>query len=252
MTESEVHALKVFVERAIRPVRAEACTKLRMREEFYAHACDVYESELGYGATPQIALEQTIARLGDPAGLTQDYQSAVPWHERLSYWIGTRYQRKVGESRVHFAVRTTIDYVILLGLLLGLALLLKIDQLTDWNNEGQVMLRMTVGLWVVCLINAFVFSLLGCAMRDQFSREPRLVPRAIRLLPSMVIAGLMVVVTGWGLTYAVSSDPAAAWRVLRFWIPLVILVPPGCVIVAWLTEIECRRVREWLSLDITD
>jgi hypothetical protein len=68
----------------------------------------------------------------------------------------------------------------------------------------------------------------------------------------MVIAGLMVVVTGWGLTYAVSSDPAAAWRVLRFWIPLVILVPPGCVIVAWLTEIECRRVREWLSLDITD
>jgi hypothetical protein len=252
VTESESHALKVFVERAIRPVRAESCTKLRLREELYAHARDVYESELIPATSSQIALERTLARLGDPAALTKDYQAAVPRMERLEAWIGERYARRAGETKKHFAVRVTIDHVVILGVLLGLSMLLRSDQLADWAGKGQVVLRMCLGLWVIYSINAFVFTLLGCTMLDQFSTDSHFAQRAIRLLPLMVIAGLMMTVSGWGLTYAATVDPAAAWRVLRCWFPLIVLVPPGCVIVAWLTDRESRRARDWLSLEIAE
>jgi hypothetical protein len=62
----------------------------------------------------------------------------------------------------------------------------------------------------------------------------------------------MMVFSGWCLTYLATGDPAAAWRVLRFWIPMMILAPPGCMVAAWLAAKEYGRSRDWTSLEIAD
>jgi hypothetical protein len=252
MTESNHLALKVFVERAIRPVLAEASSKLRMREELFAHACDVYEAELKHAPSPQAALERTFARLGDPAALTKDYQSAVSRLERASTWLGNRFERRAGESRVHFALRITIDQAIVVGLLLGHTLLIRIDQVIDGTNDGQVLLRMSIGIWAVYVVNSLVLSILACTMRDLFVTESRLADRAIRLLPLLAAVSLMMLFSGWSLTYIATSDPVAAWRVLWFWIPMMILAPPGCMIAAWLAAREYCRSRDWITLKLAD
>ena len=45
MNESTLTRLKILVERAVRPVRASMCHKLKMREELLAHVRAVFEEE---------------------------------------------------------------------------------------------------------------------------------------------------------------------------------------------------------------
>ncbi len=119
-------ALRVQVERVVRPVRASSRRKDRMREELLAHLLRLYDEELSRSGNPETATAAAISRFGDAAQLTRELQDSVPAYER---WGMTdiaprgRAKRRVGESPLRYLVRTN---AIGLGVggLLGMAILL--------------------------------------------------------------------------------------------------------------------------------
>jgi hypothetical protein len=72
----------IAVERAVRPVRAFACRKLRMREELLAHLTAVLDEERSRRGDERAALAAALQRFGDPAGLTRELEASVPALER--------------------------------------------------------------------------------------------------------------------------------------------------------------------------
>jgi len=78
MSEIPSTRLKVLVERAVRPVRASASVKRRMREELLAHVTAVFEEEAARQPDAGAALARTAERFGRPAELTAQLQGSVP------------------------------------------------------------------------------------------------------------------------------------------------------------------------------
>jgi hypothetical protein len=74
--------LRVHVERAVRPVRAFECRKLRTREELLAHLTSAYEEERACRSDDREALAEALRRFGEPAELTRELQASVPALER--------------------------------------------------------------------------------------------------------------------------------------------------------------------------
>jgi predicted membrane protein len=89
MNESTLTQLKVIVERAVRPVRASAGRKQKMREELLAHVIGVFEEEAAKLGDEQAAVERTALRFGNPAEVTSQLQEAVPARDAVRrYWEG--------------------------------------------------------------------------------------------------------------------------------------------------------------------
>ena len=64
-----MNELKVFVERCVRPVRAEGSKKLELRRELFGHLQDAYEHERQQTDSDEKAMEAAIARMGEPPTL---------------------------------------------------------------------------------------------------------------------------------------------------------------------------------------
>ena len=77
-----MRALMIHVEQIVRPVRAFAPRKLRMRQELLAHLLAAVDEEHTTDANEAAALERAKVRIGEPGGLTRALQQSVPWAER--------------------------------------------------------------------------------------------------------------------------------------------------------------------------
>jgi hypothetical protein len=75
--------LMIHVERVVRPVRAVASRKLRMRRELLAHMQSAVDEEMAAGADETIAIKRAVERLGNPPELTKQLQLTVPIIQRL-------------------------------------------------------------------------------------------------------------------------------------------------------------------------
>jgi hypothetical protein len=75
--------LMIHIERIVRPVRAVASRKLRMRRELQAHLQSAVDEEMAGGANETIAIDRAVERLGNPLELTKQLQLTVPWAQRL-------------------------------------------------------------------------------------------------------------------------------------------------------------------------
>ena len=75
--------LMIHVERIVRPVRAFAPRKLRMRRELLGHLEQALEEERSQNPDESKAIERAKGRLGEPAELARQLQQAVPLVERL-------------------------------------------------------------------------------------------------------------------------------------------------------------------------
>jgi hypothetical protein len=76
--------LMTYVEGIVRPVRAFAPRKLRMRRELLGHLQDALQDEQQqHPEDGSTALDRARRRLGDPKGLTSQLQQTVPFVERL-------------------------------------------------------------------------------------------------------------------------------------------------------------------------
>jgi hypothetical protein len=88
--------LMVQVERAVRPVRASARRKDRMREELLAHLSSIYEEELKRCREEGLARKAAFERLGNLRELTCALQEAVSWR---SAWTGALNAGSAGRRR---------------------------------------------------------------------------------------------------------------------------------------------------------
>jgi hypothetical protein len=70
-------ALRVAVERVVRPIVATQTRKLKMRRELYAHALEAYEGEIASGRPAAQTAAAVVRRLGAPAELTAELQAGV-------------------------------------------------------------------------------------------------------------------------------------------------------------------------------
>ncbi len=104
--------LRRHVERIVRPIRASATRKVRMREELLAHLTQMYEEELAAQGDRSTALAAAQVRFGDPAELRQELQGTVTWIEQV---MCTRLEtkknpfgRRPGEATLAFIRRTAL------------------------------------------------------------------------------------------------------------------------------------------------
>jgi hypothetical protein len=101
-------ALRIQVERVVRPIRARYERKDRMREELLAHLTRLYEDELSRTGDPQSATAGAICRFGDPRALSRELQASVPWLERWAFVrlpICGPIRRRRGESPLRYMLR---------------------------------------------------------------------------------------------------------------------------------------------------
>jgi hypothetical protein len=101
MNESTLTLLKIIVERAVRPVRASASRKGKMREELLAHVVGVFQEEWAKLGDERAAVERTTLRFGNPAEVTRQLQESVPARDAVRrYWEG-----RPGEPAWRTAIR---------------------------------------------------------------------------------------------------------------------------------------------------
>src|SRR4029077_18968969 len=75
--------LKIHIERIVRPIRATAPRKLRMRRELLTHLKFAFAEECSASPDQTTALARALERLGDPARLRAEFQRSVPWPQRI-------------------------------------------------------------------------------------------------------------------------------------------------------------------------
>jgi hypothetical protein len=133
-------ALRKHVERAVRPVRAGADRKLRMREELYGHLAAIYLEELEQRAEQQPALSAAIDRFGDSAALTAELDASLGATARSEYWedVANRKMQSwfsfhADQSRLRFVLR----WIGALALFNTPAALLFVVALIRYANGGS-------------------------------------------------------------------------------------------------------------------
>ena len=120
--------LRIHVERIVRPVRAAAGRKNKMRNELLAHLVQKAEALIADGADESVACAEAIQQLGDPATLWADLQRTVPALERLaclplpaSPFLDRYFEKDEGETPLHFALVRTSHMALVIGAILLIA-----------------------------------------------------------------------------------------------------------------------------------
>ena len=245
-----MNQLKVFVERCVRPVRAESSRKLEMRRELYGHLESVYEREREQTGSDEAAIEAAIARMGDPGELTKELNSSLSVLDRWTGTLDRLFCRTIRESPCRYAVRLTA-WVFKLSLAL-LVPVVVVSALVagQWGFHQQLMIRICVALVLIetigCLIGSWFFAML-CDRLEEHGWNKQLVPLVLKIGVTLLLA---VPLGGWVFVYGVSGDAATATAFLPRWILLSLLACLGVLWAAWLDAKLTRDLREWRELPI--
>lgn len=254
-------ALRIHVERAVRPVRASGLRKDRMREELLAHLAGVFEEELVRLGDEQAAAQEAIRRFGAAQDVSRQLQAAVP---RVEQWLHTRvpgvslldrvFGPRAGESLRQLAWRMVVVQTLVVAVLV--ACTVAVGAMV----RGAQLLPRLIGFacGVVGLVfggQAVLFALLapelGRAM-DALPDTPRswLGLAACSAITGAVAAGLGLAAALWVNWYSTVS----IFRPDQWWLlPLVALAGLlGLAFYTWGWRRELRRFEEWGSLEIEE
>ena len=168
-------ALRIQVERVVRPLRASNLRKDRMREELLAHLTRLFEEELGQSGDVQRATAAAIDRFGDGPTLARELQASVPW---LENWACVRlpvrgaFRRRPGESPLRHLQRgncwalaaSIVAYSVLVVVIAAIAS--RRPHRADQPTSGQVLvlLMCTAGIQFATLLG---WGLLGEGIRQE-------------------------------------------------------------------------------------
>jgi len=239
MNESTLTWLKVIVERAVRPVRASAARKRKLREELLAHVIGVFEEETKLGDEPA-ALARTQERFGEAAELTSQLQASV-----------LRIDRMFAENSGESALRLATNVAALVGAagfcFLSIAIPIQVlgGQGSEWLTVGRVP-ALLAPLWMASVF--FCGTLVAHAMRQAL-----LGPAGLSWLGASLVAAtawiLVPVGSSAGCLAVMADVQRSLWEAMSP-LPHALLAPMLLVAVTYLVDTECRRDREWARLDI--
>jgi hypothetical protein len=245
MNESTLTRLKILVERAVRPVRASAARKRKMREELLAHVAGVFEEEARHG-DEQAALARTRERFGQAAELTAQLQASVPPSDRVERLAESLFGGS-GESVLRLAARFAAAFGALVSVLLGIMILIQVlrGQGGEWLTVARVP-SLLAPLWAAFV--SFCGTLLTYGMGQAlFGPAGRSWLRAGLVA---VAAWLLIPVTAFAMFLAVMGDiQESLWEAVPL-LPYGVVAPVALVAVTFLVNSEFRHDREWTRLEI--
>ena len=263
-------ALRVQVERVVRPLRASPLRKDRMREELLAHLTRLYEEELARTGDPQLATTDAIGRFGDAGSLTCELQASVPRLERWAYFsvpVGGPLRRRRGESPIRYVLRSN-GWGLLFGVA-GYALLAPgvavLSSLRPYRIDQPTIGRLAVffaavaGLQVATMI---IEALLSEGIRRELESRAAATTAVERRVATWSIVGYAV------LSSAVLGAAFAGLMLLieallpfplitraQFWWIICGVVAIGLPLMLWQAftwKARNRRFENWDSLDLDE
>lgn len=242
MNELTLTQLKILVERAIRPVRANFGRKRKMREELLGHVTGVFEEEYATLGDERLALEQTAQRFGQAADLTEQLQAAVPAGDAIDRF----FSGQPGESTLRAATRLAA-WNLALSVMVFIAATVLSGLATVWPKEA---ILFTV--FSILLLPIFMFLLtFATEWIRQALHEPA---RRSKLKATLLTAGWFAIamVLFEGLTWLSGTRPAHVDFTERIWLTLWLAasVPWMPWYLAHVADARIRYQREWASLQI--
>jgi hypothetical protein len=259
MNEPTLTQLKVVVERAVRPVRAGARRKDRMREELLAHLTGIYDQEHARLGDERAARDEAVRRFGAPADLTRGLQEALTRGDRLTYfverWIGWRPKEPAARHTLRLAV-TVLALLAALGLA-SVAFWLT-ERLVKQRGVGPLpqMLLIQASWLAIVTGGVFLLGLLYFKMRDALCGGPGASRSLLRASAYGALFGLVALasVSGMLLVFGVLAWPSGALLSLEaldpWWYVLAVASPLLAALYALLHGPTEVRHAEWACLDI--
>jgi hypothetical protein len=240
--------LMIAVERAVRPIRASAGRKDRMREELLAHLTGLYDEELTRLGNGDAARAHALARFGNPADLTAELEASVAPRERIAIvlerWLGWR----APETAFRYNLRLVAS--LLLFSIIAALLVIVVDMALG-HSADRIWIGLRVGgsLLLVLHIEVFLLGLLYFKTRDALCNRPP--PSRRRALALALVAGLVTLAAGPAMALLALGDIAIGLDILRLWLPLAFLVPLGFALFGIFFGPAQIRHAEWCCLDIS-
>ena len=206
------------VERAVRPVRASTPRKRKMREELLAHLSAIYDDELARIHDPASALDSAARRFGDPNALACDLDAALPFHERLSYYIERWVAWRAPESVTHYAWRMALFTLSMLTFVLGIVtagIILR----WGWIDSVQTLVRVFTAIILIIPPTQFILAILNIKLRDAMwgafgSRKSWAVSLALALFLAAATSGAFYCLIGiamWDVAIAAAAFDVCLW-----------------------------------------
>lgn len=261
-------ALRIHVERVVRPLRASYWRKDRMREELLEHLTRLYDDELAATGDSATAAAQAIARFGDASALSRELQDSVPRLERWGFYRfphSTLVRRRNEESALQHLVRMhawgTVfcsGSMIFFGLLCMLAASFRARRVIE---PTMAQMACFLSACVALQIVAVGFPLLAEGMRRPWerlatatsTRERRRV--YVQIGSAACIYGLYLVActAGFLLAFRAFLMPIVTPREF-VWIlaGISIAAVPLALLHAWSWRATTRRFENWESLDVDE
>jgi hypothetical protein len=154
-----------IVERIVRPLRASTPRKRKMREELLAHLSAIYDQELVRLHTPGAALKASAERFGNPGELAEQLQAALPFLERIDFFVERWFAWRAPESVARYAFRQSR---ITLGILATVFPLLFVGIILryGWSHDLWALIRVLASLMLLTPPTQLVFTFAWIKMRD--------------------------------------------------------------------------------------
>jgi ATP-dependent Clp protease ATP-binding subunit ClpC len=240
-----------FVERIVRPVRANTARKRKMRDELLAHLTAIYDEELDRLHDPTAAQIAAVERFGEPAELTRELEAALPRSARREYAVERWFGWRPPETAAYWTLRLALQLFVLLVAICAVGMIAPM-LIAPWAYWQWKEMRGIVA-FVVALPTSF--ALLGPAyfhLRDALFGV--FGTRKSWFVVGLIEIAVVLTVTGLGVGFVAFST----WDLVRardFIVPYGaagVAIAMGMLVLArWNGPTEIRDAL-WECLDIDD
>lgn len=251
-------ALRIHVEKAVRPIVAFHQSKLRMRKELYAHLLDIYQEELQREGNEAAAIQQAKLRFGDPTELQAELQQSISRRERYYAWSEKYFQTRTGESDLRFAWRITIISAVVhplfVGFMLGCMYCIGLMGVAEINlSRLEQAWSFLVPYCILIVFETFAFSWIGLQMSRQFENA-RIRTRSIPMVVILsIFSSLAIWMGAMALNMAFTGDWVTSFDLLREnWAIMIMLAPLAVIALILLNERERLLSHEWTELELDE
>lgn len=244
MNESTLTQLKIIVERAVRPVRASAGRKRKMREELLSHVVGVFEEETKLG-DEQAALARTQARFGQADELMGQLQASVPPSDRYERFAENLIGGP-GQSAPRLAARFAVAFGAIGFFPFGITIL-------NYNQLPPATRVLTLFCYLSPPLFAAFLAICGTLL-IQGMRQVLFGPAGRSWLRAGLVAAaawIVIPVTTFALGLAVTVDiQSTLWEFVVPLLPINLLAPVALVALVYAFKSDYRHELEWARLDI--
>jgi hypothetical protein len=237
-----------LVERCVRPVRASAPRRRKMREELLAHLSGIYEEELARGSNPAVALHAAVDRFGDPVALAAELNRSLPLSERLGRYINPNLTRRPNESPARYMLRVAAGITAFVAIFHCILILLVTFK--DGWNTSLILAKPILAALPFMFVDTLVLGLLYLKLRDAMWGTPW-TQRSKRLV---LAAGALITLVSFGsastFNLLAGLDPAHAVRALYITMLVAAVTAVVFPMVALVHGPEQISDAVWAALDI--